>query len=41
MRGMLSKINEKIPTEYSQGTIFPPFREFSNANISKFLPLTD
>ena len=41
MRGMLSKLNEKIPIENSLGAIFPPFREFSNPNISKMLPLTD
>ena len=41
MRGMLSKVNEKIPSENGECTIFPPVREFSNANISKMLPLTD
>ena len=28
MRGMLTKVDEKIPIENSLGTIFPPFREF-------------
>ena len=41
MRGMESKLNEKITTENSSGTIFPPFCEFSNADISKMHPLTD
>ena len=40
MRDMYSKFKEKIPRENSYGTIFPPFLEFSNANISKTRPLT-
>ena len=28
MRGILSKVNEKILSENCSGTIFPPFRDF-------------
>ena len=38
---MYRKLNAKIGTENIQGTIYPPFREFSNVNISTMLPLTD
>ena len=33
MRGTLGKVIEKIPSDNSQDTIYPPFREFSSEYI--------